>query len=426
MTEESEVSLETDHLAEVIESAQPGQPVVVIQYRSRGLPWYFAIPLLLLVGIGSVAFYHRLTSRARRDALAYAATVTAASTSASQVESTPLAEETTAPGGTEAFPALPVTPLNTIPVPLALNSQPIAPGDLSLLPATGSVSTIADQGTPKPPGAAPASTPDSPPQGHGPLDPARGVPPSPVPATAAPAPQPPPGQVALKPTPVPRRDVSVGFSAPVDEDNPFAELDIARKPPQLPGVGPAADEQVVADSRPTPTRDQLLGDIEAEAAEKKAELQQLRDMKDQAGDAITAEARARTEDDRVLFRRELAEAIKIGGKKASLEIDELCNKYGRNYDPALRARVSAVLARSAGKLQRDAKVRLLRRFGVPEPGILDFLANDIHRLINTRNGPRDTHEVRINAARTLLSIKLTKEGPVAAKGLQARTGTPGG
>ena len=46
---------------------------------------------------------------------------------------------------------------------------------------------------------------------------------------------------------------------------------------------------------------------------------------------------------------------------------------------------------------------MLRDLGVPEPGILDFLANDLHRYINSRNGPRDSNEVRVNAAKQLLA-----------------------
>ncbi len=38
-------------------------------------------------------------------------------------------------------------------------------------------------------------------------------------------------------------------------------------------------------------------------------------------------------------------------------------------------------------MSREAKVRMLRLYGIPEPGILDFLAQDIHRLINSRSGP---------------------------------------
>ena len=67
MTEENEdLNLETDHLEEVIESPPPVQPVVVIQYRTRGVPWYLVLPLLVLVPLGAVAVYHRVSSRAHR------------------------------------------------------------------------------------------------------------------------------------------------------------------------------------------------------------------------------------------------------------------------------------------------------------------------------------------------------------------------
>src|SRR5271165_5995405 len=67
MIEENEdLNLETDHLEEVIESPPPSQPVVVIQYRSRGVPWYLVLPLLVLVPLGAVAVYHRLYARTHR------------------------------------------------------------------------------------------------------------------------------------------------------------------------------------------------------------------------------------------------------------------------------------------------------------------------------------------------------------------------
>ncbi len=62
--ENQEVNLETDRLEELMESPPPAQPVVVIQYRSRGVPWYLVLPLLVLVPIGAVAVYHRVSRRA--------------------------------------------------------------------------------------------------------------------------------------------------------------------------------------------------------------------------------------------------------------------------------------------------------------------------------------------------------------------------
>jgi len=67
---------------------------------------------------------------------------------------------------------------------------------------------------------------------------------------------------------------------------------------------------------------------------------------------------------------------------------------------------------------------MLRLYGVPEAGILDFLANEIHFLINTPNGPRDSNEVRIDAAKQLLSLKLVKDARGASKGLPAQRVRP--
>ena len=67
---------------------------------------------------------------------------------------------------------------------------------------------------------------------------------------------------------------------------------------------------------------------------------------------------------------------------------------------------------------------MLRLHGVPEAGILDFLANEIHHMVNSRNGPRDSNDVRIDAAKQLLSIKLVKDAGGASKGLQAQRVRP--
>ena len=40
-----QLDLETEHLQEVIETSPPAQPVVVIQYRTRGVPWYLVLTL---------------------------------------------------------------------------------------------------------------------------------------------------------------------------------------------------------------------------------------------------------------------------------------------------------------------------------------------------------------------------------------------
>jgi hypothetical protein len=426
--QQEHVTLETDHLEEVIESAPPGQPVVVIQYRSRGLPWYAVLPLLVLVPLAAVAAYHRVTSRFRPQEvpgrspqrLASALTKPGAAVAVTDAQSSENV-------GTAASSKSATPPSE----PLALNSQPLAPGSLAASPAAAtnpkaSVPAVvaAVQGgspaAPTPPSGIPKPV----------SSPGDRPPPPPVPASqdanSLPTAEQ-PGTLAGPASPKPKR---IGFAGLLDDANPFADLQIARTQPAVPRsadpeASPAAASALPSEQKPTPTREEMLQSLKAEAAEKKAELKQLRNLKDHARDTIAAEAMERTEDERLVFRRELSVLLKTGGKKTGAQIDELCDKFGRNYDPELRARLTQVLARSAGRMGRDAKVRLLRLYGVPEAGILDFLANDLHRYINTRNGPRDPNEVRVNAAKQLLSIKLASGSGGTAKAAVGRPGQPG-
>jgi hypothetical protein len=422
MTDEKDVSLETEHLEEVIETPPPGQPVVVIQYRSRGLPAYVAVPLVVLVAVGSVAVYHRVSFRAARFQAAAAASD---EKQPAPEPARPAREPRPGDVTQEAVASPPSAPVE-IPTPLALNSQPIAPA--SLAPAPLAMPEPAAAAKPETKPAAPAAAPakvdkpqppaDWPPAGT-PLRAATSLPPPPpTPVTAAP-PAPARGAAAkavatpAAPPQTPLQGVvPVGFSVPTDPDNPFSELAIARKAPALPRPldprpsardvepGPAAAPE------PLPDRSELMDEIAREAAQKKAEQRQMNDLKEQAREAVDAASLRRIEDDRAKFRQELREIIRTGGRQAGQEIDDLCNRYGRNYDDALRGRVTYLLRHSTGRVSKEARVRQFRAFGVPEPGILDYLANELHHLMNTRGGPRSPDEVRVAAARQLLGIKL--------------------
>ncbi len=437
--ENQDFNLETDHLEEVIESPPPAQPVVVIQYRTRGVPWYLVLPLLVLVPLGAVAVYHRVSSRVRYPLVP--------PPSADQSTRT-AAERQAVPGAlseasvSAALQGLPSASIGDLGAPLALNSQPIAPGSLPAVLPSPSPAPKADLTKPASPAAAtPAATKEGEPsKSAGSSDLAKAAPGVTVASTPPPAAtlvKEPGPQAAATPVdatrPAPRGPVAIGFSVPADNDSPFAELDISRR---LPGGsttdqektaasnGPTAASDPSPDRQPQPTQDQLLQDIQAEAAEKNAELKQRRDLKDRAREVVDSESQARVEDQRAAFRRDLREAIKLSRKEAATQIDDLCNQYGRNYSDELRSKARFLLERYGGKMSREVKVRMLRFHGVPEPGILDFLANEIHHMINSRNGPRDSNEVRIDAAKQLLSIKLVKDAGGASKGLQAQRVRP--
>jgi hypothetical protein len=436
MTEDRDLSLETDRLEAVIETPPPSQPVVVIQYRSRGLPTYVAIPVLLLVAAGSVAVSYRLTSQADRAQAGPRASDETRKPAQQPLTSTEARGENAENATSKQSQAAAV---HEIPTPLALNSQPIAPTP----PATAPVASPPAAET-KPvarPAASALTSPEKPAAPSAwPPSPVAILPrvastvvPSPPPALAAVPPAPAAAPVVGAPPATVTRPphggaVAVGFSVPVDPDNPFADLAIARKPPALPkpldprpSPKAAEPEPIPADDQPLPDKTKLMQEIAEEAAQKKAEMRQLNDMKDRAREVVDAESLRRIEDDRVTFRRELGEILKTGGKEAGQQIDDLCNKYGRNYDDAIRGRVTYLLRHSTGRVTKDARVRQFRAFGVPEPGILDYLANELHHLVNTRNGPRTPDDVRVSAARQLLGIRLNRDAAGNGGELQAQS-----
>jgi hypothetical protein len=221
--------------------------------------------------------------------------------------------------------------------------------------------------------------------------------------------------------------MALGFSPPADDESPFAAFPVSPKttdPPRSDDPDDAAanrTEPVPAgpDQRPAPTKEELDQQIKAEAAEKDAERRQLLDLKDQARIQVDAESLRKVDEERVTFRHQLNEILESGSIKAGKQIDDLCNQFGRAYDTELRVKVNHILARLHGKTSLEAKVRLLRDLGVPEAAILDFLANEIHRYMNSRNGPKGPNDVRVRAARQLLRIKLVKNPEGAPKGMSA-------
>lgn len=402
MIEDENVSLETDHLEEVIEVSPPGQPVVVIEYRNRGVPWFVVIALLLGVSLAAAAIYHRAVMRKRL------------------YERSPVVRQAARPAAETSAPELPGPA-----APLALNSQPLPPGTILNAPSVDPAHAVKPE-VPKKTAADPVVPPE--PKAAEPTKLAS-EPAKPAPAATPEPPRPP----RNPPAPI--------FAIPKppgdgDTDNPFRELfaDQASGPPSepdetLPAAPEPPAEQAAAD-RPPPTKDELLQDIKAEAAMKRQELDQLRDLKDRATDELAAEALDRTENERHEFRRELDEILRSNSRTAGREINELCDKFGRNYDPALRDKVARALRVASGRMTTSSRLNLLRHYGVPEAGVLDFLAREIdHRQMNSRNGPRTPDQVRVIAARQLLRYGISKStrGPATAEAGAAaadRAGAP--
>jgi hypothetical protein len=415
--EDMKVDLETEQLDLGTDSPPANQPVVVIQYRNRGLPWYLLLPLLILFSGGAVGVYHFLIAPRFRF---HSRSSGPAIKDPGQSREGSGGLQATSNAGEGKTPKLSPILEHTQPLPLSLNSQPIVPGSIPLTPPVGSIgeavkSKAGDRAAHPSPNPAPE------------LAAAKSDPASPSPAPVlkgAGSSTTPPAPHDSKPSS--KNSLAVGF-VPPEENSPFEMFQPARPEPPLPEpdrhdtlptTGPQNDPPTLENTPkltqrtptpedvPNPSKEEVLRNIKAEAAEKQAELNQLQDLKNRAWEESLAESQARLREQRVKFRRELLKILRSGSHQTGREIDDLCNTYGRSYDSQLRADVTSVLSRIPGKMSPEAKVNLLRLYGIPEPGILDFLANDFHRYINSRNGPRDSDQVRVSAARQLLRFKL--------------------
>ncbi len=242
------------------------------------------------------------------------------------------------------------------------------------------------------------------------------------PLVAIAVPQPP---AALQPDPTP----PVGNDAKVEQPPPLlSPFDLApvaglqrvdaTEPPRtdaavvapLPAGAMLVEETPPADPVPAssenPPTEAILRDIQREAEQKGAQQEELERLKPQAQALLAAEAVARVQEERAPFREELRQLVKDMGTNAGPEINRICDQYGRESPPGAQETYRRLLRVSSPRMTRQATVDLMRACGIPEPLILDHLAHQFHKLLNTRGGPRDTHEVRVFAARALLAIPL--------------------
>ena len=405
MSQESDRLLESDRLEDVLEEEGPPQPVLVVQYRTRTMPWLLIFALSITLGLGSLFIYHRReVDRLPRQALEARRELQqlAAMTRAEEARSEPRAADPPAKAATEPRPSG------------EADAQPIAISSGAGSPATTQA--------PGPPGSAmtpepakadpamartqlplktdPASTPDhaapintaaqvtdstSPFEelsGNG-GDGRAGVPTADTDPAPAPTTTPEPAVVAATPAPATAR--------PGEKANPTGPVAVAAQPP-------------------LPSKEENERQIREEAARKQAEDDQrlARQEKD---------LQAMKDGERTKFRDELRMLIEVHGNRAGKEIENLSARAGRDDDPDRRAEAYRVLGMS-GTTQKN-KVRRLRAIGMPEAVILDYIANDLDKTLGTRNGPRSRDQIWIMAAHRLLNYELTPTPQRPADGRRA-------
>ncbi len=406
MSQDAENLLEHDRIEEVLEAADPPQPVVMIEYSHKGLTWYLLLALIAIVTIGGLWLYHKKQLEdvetqaryARREldrlkaqslneplpgelGLATRKTPTPPASPAQTDNSSP-SQTASTPAVAPTLPDLPpvVTTANVVspkdrdlsqPAPNSQSAQTTPPQ--TALPAAVAALTNTLEPSQSSVGALIGGTP--------------GIAPSPVASTQPPA----------EATP------SASSSSPATVNDPIAAPESVAD-----ASGPAEAVPAVA---PLPSKEETIRQIEEEAAQKATELQQ------QTVDQQVEIRRLRNEE-RVRFHEELRAALKEHGLRAGPAIDRLCDRFGYDTDIIRFGKAARVWAMTDKSLAY--RVGRIRTLDLPETVILNFLSDDLHARLRTPGGPRDKNEVRVRAAKKLLTCDPQANDQAAAMRTTAR------
>jgi hypothetical protein len=226
------------------------------------------------------------------------------------------------------------------------------------------------------------------------------------------------------PAPPPEPSTDAGAET---ETKPEASPPPVPEPAPAPAVAaatPAAPQAPAADAAEPPreaepatvTKEQVLDDIQREAKRKEAERQRLEDLKPRLRQFEVAEMHRKAEEHRASFHTALRNVLRTPGLERGQAIAALCDEYGRSTPVYVEKQVLRLLRTSYARMGHRSKVELMRTWGWPEPKILDYLAHDFDPMIGARGGPRSKDDVRVWAARLLLSLPPTpRPGTEAAK-----------
>ncbi len=417
MSDDADHLLEVDRIEEVLEGTDQPQPVVVIQYKKKGLPSSWVMALFVLIPIGGMVFYYhrefkRLESKeraAKRDLESWKErfrieTVQEELIPVKRVIAGSSSEESTGPmvDKSSAIPADSGTGKGAsagivesrVPSPTVMVVT--VPESKSALTGASSV------------GDAPVQTPNPSPSTPSSMELAKTQPndsPSPLEAS-------PPGSVEPSGPSLGAATVGTPSVVPPSPATSPARADVADAPvrpsPFEPGSGPAAiggppvTPVAVQPEPPLPSKEETLRMIEEEAAQKKDEIR--RQVSDQA-----VEIRRLRYEERLRFHRELREALDSLGRQAGPAIDQLCVRYGYETDSRRVARgIQYWFASTQPFVHRARWIR--DKLDLPETAILNFISDGLHARLHTPGGPRDSNELRVRAAKILLTCSLTESG----------------
>ena len=133
-------------------------------------------------------------------------------------------------------------------------------------------------------------------------------------------------------------------------------------------------------------------------------MRRLEQLQPKARYFAIAEMFRKAQANRAPFHAALRETLRTRRPDTGKRIESLCDEYGRSTNPEIQKHFRRLMKTSYARLSRPTKVELMRVWGFPEPVILDYLANNADRLIGSRGGPRTEDDVRVWAARLLLTM----------------------
>ena len=331
MERDTNRSLEVDWLDNSVEPSPAGAPVVLVQYRSRGVPFWLFVPVLVIVPLSAILVYHRLVVAKYRRQAEYARQALESDFSVAPAVSPAIVKDEPAE-------------------PLAMNSQPLRAGPVPFAPSPVPVSSM----TPAVPAVSSATTPLLSPAPSQPVLAAKSVGTdsgNPIPAPAKTAAAPPRsilkkplmtlGQPAREPaknevaerTVATRELTKEGKTSPEDSQGPAAPKrgDGVGEPPNAGQIENGIGELVELKAEPLPTKEEAIRQIFDEAAKKQAEIDGFEVNKQ-------VEFHAIRHSERLKFREELRDLLQTFGNRAGPEIDKLAKRFGYDTDRAKYAR----------------------------------------------------------------------------------------
>lgn len=157
------------------------------------------------------------------------------------------------------------------------------------------------------------------------------------------------------------------------------------------------------------SNEDILRDIEREAEQKAAEKQSLLDLKSEVRAMQLVEEVDRSKNSRTSFREDLRKALNMPNELAAAEIERLCLQYGKDPSPDVVNTYKRMDRFAPSRRLPQTDVDLMRNSGFPETTILLRLTESLKNTMKTRGGPRDEKELKIKAAKLLLTFPVKSE-----------------